>query len=224
MPGLPPSHPDPLGDLSRRGPRDLPLHWLPSSTSSHLRSACTSVRSGLLQAVLDEKGLPPASHSGHPVCRAAVPLGEFKVAQMWKVGKHANYTACALFTSRWCLSCVTHVYNRYNSLFYSNLRYTREASYSAVGAFGARRTSTTRTRAPSSTSASSPRFSRSASSPNASRRQPLRAATSDSSSLAICSRSETVAINYEATPDSSARAFSNTFNSSTTAPAAGDAE
>ena len=49
------------------------------------------------------------------------------------------------------------------------------------------------------------------------------AGVSASSSLAIFSRSATVAISLEATPASSARAFSSTFSSSTTAPAAGEA-
>ena len=116
MPGIPPSHPDPLGDLSRRGLRDPPLRWLPSSASSHLRSAFTSVRSGLLRAVLDEKGLPPAGHPGHPVRRAAVPLGKFKVAQIEQVGKQLGYLSCALFTNRPCLSCVKHVKLRHTSV------------------------------------------------------------------------------------------------------------
>ncbi len=65
--------------------------------------------------------------------------------------------------------------------------------------------------------ASSPRLTLSASSPKASRRQPCRAGTSASSSAAIFSRSETVAISLDATSASSARAFSSTLSSSTTA-------
>ena len=45
----------------------------------------------MLRAVLAEKGLPPAWHPGHPVRRAAVPLGKFKVAQIEQVGKQLGY-------------------------------------------------------------------------------------------------------------------------------------
>ena len=100
FPETPPSEPDPLGDLSLQGRREL---WVPldcsSSTSDRLR--CPRARKVRVTLSHPTPGsLLPASRPGRPVRRASVPLGKFRIAQRPAVRNVRSGSPCARTSAR----------------------------------------------------------------------------------------------------------------------------
>ena len=138
-----------------------------------VRSAGCPVRLHLTFVAPSDRSVPDCSSPSstrrayHPLC---IPVTRSAAPQFLSANSRSRRSGGS--ASTWIIHHVDypqvgHVYPvnqlysiTINCYFSNTYSYPRQAGYSDVAAFGARRTSTTRTRVPSSTRASSPRFSK----------------------------------------------------------------